>query len=144
MVVDVDGGHSRLLFLNPLNRVVMEMRVSGERTLLINRRDRSYWEGEFRHLLWRLWRLRMDFDCLRALLFSSSPPSAELDKAGFQVRVERDEDTGKSVRLVITGPVARLTLKVLRRRRAAGHLELENRVEGMRLLDLEGVIYRGE
>lgn len=144
LVMDVDGRRGRVLFLNPLNRVVMDLHLDRGEAVLVNRRRQRYWRGSFRSLTWRMWRLRLEFSDLRAWLFEPGGAPASRLKEGVEVEVERDAETGLPRRLVIHDGAALLRLSVLHRRRVAGSLVKARSLQTMRVADLEDVIARDD
>ena len=142
--MDVDGSRARLLFLSPLNRVVMELRIHRSRAVLVNRRRRRYWEGDFAELVWRMWRLRLDFTELRDLILHPGGAEALRGRRGIRLEVEKDPATGLPRNLLLSGSQARLTLRVLRRRTAAGELADSRDLDGFSRAELEEVIAHDE
>jgi len=140
LAMDVDGSRARVLFLSPLNRVVMELRIERKRALLLNRRLRRYWRGDFAGLVWRMWRLRLDYGELRDLVFNPDGSDALRDRGGMHLDVEKDPATGLPRKLEVSGPSTRLRLSVLRRRRAAGALTYSGGLEGFSRAELDQVI----
>ncbi|HDP95323.1 MAG TPA: hypothetical protein ENN40_08180 [Candidatus Aminicenantes bacterium] len=140
VVLDTDGRRARMLFLNPLNRVVMDLHVELDRATLVNRGRKRYWRGDFRELIRRIWQLRLEFADLRRLLFDAVAPRALTRQAGLRVQVERDTDSGLPVMVQITDGIAQLRITVLRRRRVAGVLDSPRSLESLVQADLEEVI----
>lgn len=142
LVLDVDGGRARMLFLNPINRVVMDLFVEHDRAILLNPGRKRYWRGHFGDLIRRIWQLRLEFTDLRQLLFSEAVPASLAREPGLRVQVERDAETGLPAMLQITEGSTRLKLTVLRRRRVTGTLEFQRSLESLEQGDLEEVISR--
>lgn len=142
LVLDVDGRRARILFLNPLNRVVMDLYVENDRAILVNRGRKRYWRGDFAELIRRMWQLRMNFTDLRRLLFDKAVPETLAQQPRLLVQVERDTATGLPELLRVSDASTRLSLTVLRRRRVTGALDSQRALDSLEPAALEEVISR--
>ncbi|MBN1196684.1 MAG: DUF4292 domain-containing protein [Candidatus Aminicenantes bacterium] len=142
LVLDVDGWRARILFLNPLNRVVMDLYMENDRATLVNRGRKRYWRGDFSELIRRMWQLHLSFADLRRLLFNKAVPETLAKQPRLRVQVERDADTGLPEVLRVSDASTRLSLTVLRRRRVTGTLDSQRSLDSLEPADLEEVISR--
>lgn len=76
------AGRDHLLFLTPLNQVVMEMCSEENDVLLLVGRRKEWWRGPFRDLLQELWDIDMSLEEIRALVWDGTMP----DTAGLEAR----------------------------------------------------------
>ncbi|MDY0296158.1 MAG: hypothetical protein RB296_02475 [Acidobacteriota bacterium] len=142
LVLDVDGPRARMLFLNPLNRVVMDLYVENDRALLVNRSRKRCWRGEFSILVQRVWQLQLAFSDLQRLLFDGIVPPALQRRSGIQVEMERDPASGLPRTLQLDDGTSNIRFTVLRRRHVGGRLDDPRDMEGMVDAELEEVISR--
>lgn len=114
------GGTSSALFLSPINQVLFEMYAQGETVLLINRRERLFWEGEFQSLIRRYWNMELKLAEIRQIVAEGVVPDA-LKAADQAYRIELFRDSDRSVdRVEISNEESNLSLRIMKRDSRSG------------------------
>ncbi len=113
------GGTSSALFLSPVNQVLFELYAQGEESLLINRRERRYWKGDFRALIGHYWNLNLKLTDIRQIIVEGIvPDQVNTDPS---VRIESFRDSDRSIeRVEISNNESHLTLRILKRETRQG------------------------
>ena len=137
------GGSSSALFLSPVNQVLFELYAQGENSLLINRRERVFWEGNFQALIRHYWNLDLKLTEIRQIVTEGIvPDEVNADPA---IRIEIFRDSGRSIeRVEISSNGSHLTLRILKREIRQGVIVPPSQLEKFgRREQIEEVIGRG-
>ncbi len=137
-----DASASKFIFFNALNQAGLELDVAGEEAVLVNFSEKSFWKGDFRSLLDRLWGIRLPLAEWKDLLLSGKPCRSLLAENGIEASMEGLADHGgpRSVRLRRGG--AELALRVLKSELRPGRIVLVDYELRYRRGDLEDVLAR--
>lgn len=114
---------ARMLFLGPpLNKIYAKLITDGESALLINSKQRKYWQGDFKTLLQEMWDVNFDYSEFKRLLVDGIVPGKRLKKRGIQVSVEMDKESGKPGTIQISGRNILIKLRISNRKTRTGTL----------------------
>ena len=111
--------------------------------MLINRRERVFWEGNFQALIRQYWNLSLKLTEVRQIVAEGVVPDEV--SADPSVRIDLFHDSGQSVdRVEISGDGSHLTLRILNRETRQGVIVPPSALEKFsRREHIEDVIGRG-
>jgi len=135
-----DESSSKFVFFTPLNQVGMELDVAGEEAVLVNFRSKTFWRGDFRLMLDRLWGIGLTLSALRSLLLDGAAPAAEFLEQGIAVLLERSAGTGAPSTVRLRRGDVELVLRVLTSELRPGRVILVNYAGRYRGGELEDVL----
>lgn len=140
IVMKFDSRRAKILFLSPLNQVYFKLLVENNRGILINTREKKYWEGGFNELLKKMWDINLCFDDLKRLIYLGVIPRQKLKASGFQLELEKDRKSGNPARVVLGNDQVILSLKILNRRQKKGTVQFYLDVSKMTRSEIEQVL----
>jgi hypothetical protein len=140
IVMKFDSRRAKILFLSPLNQVYFKLLVENNRGILINTRERKYWEGGFDELLKKMWEINLCFDDLKQLIHQGVIPRQKLEASGFQLKLEKDRESGNPTRVILNNDQVILNLKILNRRQKKGTVQFYLDVSKMTRSEIEQVL----
>jgi hypothetical protein len=114
-------GTSTALFLSPINQVLFEMYAQGENVLLINRRERVYWEGDFQSLIRRYWNMELKLAEIRKIVSEGIVPAPLNTDPAIRIELFRNRDQTVE-RVEISNEKSNLSLRVLKRESVPGKI----------------------
>jgi len=130
----------RLIFLGPLNQVLFEILVNGNRSKMIVPRKKQYWQGEFRDFLFRWWNIDLTYNEIKALLLEQRVNKKKLDKNGFQMQIIESEKKKYPVRITLKSPDIRLQFRIYEIKKKTGRLLLNRELQNYSEVSLEDMI----
>ena len=135
-----DGNDSKFIFFTPLNQMGLELDVAGEEAILVNFGRKTFWRGDFRLMLDRLWGIGLSLASLRSLLLAGAAPAEEFLDRGIDVTMERSGagDAPTTVRLRREG--CELTLRILKSELRGGSIVRVDYAGRYRADELENVL----
>ncbi|MCU0236858.1 MAG: hypothetical protein MUC72_07215 [Acidobacteria bacterium] len=135
-----DDQGAKFLFFTPLNQLGLELDVAGEQAVLVNFSKKAYWQGDFAGLLERLWGIGLTLSELKSLLLAGAAPPAEFAGRGIAVLMERPGDAGAPEAVRLRRGSAELLLRITRKERRPGRIELVDYAGRFRAADLDSVL----
>jgi len=134
-----DANNSKFIFFTPLNQVGLELNVAGEEAILVNFGRKTFWQGDFRLMLDRLWGIGLSLAALRALLLAGEAPAEEFLDEGIDAALEpAGGGAPATVRLRRAG--AELTLRILKNELRSGSIVRVDYAARYRADELESVL----
>ena len=130
----------KLVFFTPLNQAGLELDASGEAVALINFLNKTYWRGDFRNLLDRLWGIEIGLAQLKPLLVKGLIPQTEFDQQGIVASIEANVETGTPKAIRLRHGAAILTLRIYKNELYPGKIVLIDYSGRYRAADLESVL----
>ncbi len=131
---------SKFVFFTPLNQVGLELDVAGEEAVLVNFGKKSYWRGDFSHLLDRVWGIGMNLAALRQLLLVGATPAAEFLEKGIAVSIERAGNSGAPASVRLSRDGTELLLRVSKHELRPGRIVWIDFAGRYRVDELEAVL----
>ena len=118
----------------------MELAVAGEEAVLVNFGSKTFWRGDFRLMLDRLWGIGLTLSALRSLLLDGEAPAAEFLDMGIDVALERSGEGGSPSTVLLKRGGAELQLRVLKSELRPGRIVLVDYAGRYRSVELEDVL----
>jgi hypothetical protein len=135
-----DAHKAKFLFFTPFNQVGLELDVAGENALVINLKNKMYWQGDFSFLLNRLWGIDLTLQELKQLLTNGLIPETKIKEKGIVITLEtNDEDLAPQIVNIRQNDVT-LILKVLKKEIRPGSIVLLDYNQRFQLAELEDVL----
>lgn len=135
-----DENNSKFVFFTPLNQVGLELDVAGEEAVLVNFGRKTFWRGDFRLMLDRLWGISLSLSSLRSLLLAGEAPAEEFLDKGIDVALERAGDGGAPATVRLRRAGAELTLRILKNELRRGVIVRVDYAGRYRADELENVL----
>jgi hypothetical protein len=135
-----DAGSSKFIFFNALNQSGLELDVAGEDAVLVNFSAKTFWKGDFSHLLDRIWGINLPLAAWRDLLLSGKVSQSLLAENGIEASMDGVAADGgpRNIRLRRDG--AELALRVLKSGLRPGRIVLAEYAGRYRAAELEDVL----
>ena len=130
----------RLIFLGPMNQVLFEILVNGNRSTVIIPKKKQYWQGEFRDFLFRWWNIDLTYNEIKALLLEQRVNRKKLDKNGFQMQIIQSEKEKYPVRINLKSTDIRLEFRIYEVKEKNGRLLLKKELKNYSEVSLEEMI----
>jgi hypothetical protein len=135
-----DEQHSKILFFTPINQVGLELDVAGENALLINLKNKMYWQGDFSFLLNRLWGIDLTLEELKQVLTKGLIPEAKTKGKGIIISLKTNTKDQSPQIVNIRQSDATLTLKILKSETRPGSIVLLDYDQRFQPAELEDVL----
>ena len=135
-----DEHNAKFLFFTPINQVGLELDAAGENALLINLKNKTYWQGDFSFLLNRLWGIDLSLEELKQLLTKGLIPEAKIKEKGIVISLETNpKDRSPQIVNIRQNDVA-LILKILINETRPGSIVLLDYGQRFQPAELEDVL----
>jgi len=85
IIVKIQNRQGMILFLTPINQVVLKLEVANEDATLFNPRCKCFWKGLVSEMLDQLWGLPVSWDELVILLLEGRIPSGREDLGQLKI-----------------------------------------------------------
>jgi hypothetical protein len=135
-----DAHNSKFLFFTPFNQVGLELDVAGENALLINLKNKIYWQGDFSFLLHRLWGIELTLQELKQILTMGQIPVTKIKDKEIVIFLETNPKVRSPQIVNIRQNDAALTLKILKSESRPGHIVMLDYDQRFQLAKLEDVL----
>lgn len=130
----------RLIFLGPLNQVLFEAVVTGNRAVVSVPKRKQFWQGEFRDFLMKWWGIDLTYNEIKAFLLEQRVNRRKLEKNGFSIRIIESEKKRYPVHIHLTSPEIRLEFRIYENKPKQGKLLLRRTPENYTEVSLEAMI----
>jgi hypothetical protein len=135
-----DAYNSKFLFFTPFNQIGLELDVTSEKALLINLKNKIYWQGDFSFLLRRLWGIELTLQELKQLLTMGQIPATRIKDKEIVISLETNPKVRSPQIVNIRQNDAALTLKILKSESRPGHIVMLDYDQRFQLAELEDVL----
>lgn len=140
ILLKYDNYRDKMLFLSPLNQVYGQLFIENEKILLINSKEKKYWQGLFKTLINELWALDLDYAEFKKLVVSGIMPPNKDNENNLQISLEKEENSERPGRIKIDYNDITLKIKIYDRRSGQGVIDFMPRVEKMQKATIKEVL----
>lgn len=98
ILVKIQRASGLILFLSPLNQVVLKLEVADGEATLFNPKKKNFWRGTVSEMMQTLWGLPLDWRTLSALLLEGRVPRGRADLGEWRI-TQRDKGNWKAAEL---------------------------------------------
>ncbi len=112
VMVKIRERQGMILFLSPLNQVVLKLEVEDGAATLFSPRRKAYWQGAVGDMMAALWDLPLDWNELSTLLLQGRLPPQRPELGELTIRRGQGADWQEAE---LDGPLGRWQLTVLQR-----------------------------
>ncbi|MCK4835033.1 MAG: hypothetical protein KAT17_00260, partial [Candidatus Aminicenantes bacterium] len=140
ILMKYDDRKAKILFLSPLNQVYFKLLVEKNKSLLINTKEKKYWEGNFKCLIKEMWRIDLSFKEFRLLVQEGIIPQQKLAKFDLKFLLEKDNKTGKPKKIKLFNDEISIQLKIQNRKIKRGIIQFHLDLSALQKSDINDVI----
>jgi len=130
----------RLIFLGPMNQVLFEILIQGNRSKIIVPRRKQYWIGEFEKFLYDLWHIGLSYNEIKALLLEQRVNSKKLHNCGFTMQIFESETKKHPIEINLKSDDIRLEFKVYKIKKRSGKIVFTRDLKKYKKVSLKHIL----